>query len=132
MQNIGADGIRADVATIKPSNFWVEIIEYARKSNSEFLFLAEASDSWREPPSKYAEFTPYDKLLLAGFDGYYGSFFNLKDWKTAEPFIEHIKFGKELDKFLGKQTRRIRGVLCVRRRIFECSLTTKFANYFLN
>ena len=93
---IGADGIRADVATIKPSKFWEELIEYSRKKNPEFLYLAEASDSWREPPSKYAEFTPYDKLLAAGFDGYYGSFFNLKDWKTAEPFMEHIKFNKKL------------------------------------
>ncbi len=93
---IGADGIRADVATIKPSKFWEELIEYSRKKNPEFLYLAEASDSWREPPSKYAEFTPYDKLLGAGFDGYYGSFFNLKDWKTAESFMEHIKFNKKL------------------------------------
>lgn len=96
VQSIGADGIRADVATIKPFNFWVELIEYSRKKNPEFLYLAEASDSWREPPSKYAEFTPYDKLLAAGFDGYYGSFFNLKDWKTAQPFMEHIKFNKKL------------------------------------
>ena len=93
---IGADGIRADVATIKPFDFWVELINYTRKLNPEFLFLAEASDSWREPPSKFAEFTPYDKLLAAGFDGYYGSFFNLKDWKTAEPLIEHIRFNKKL------------------------------------
>ena len=93
---IGADGIRADVATIKPAKFWEEIIEYSRKKNPEFLYLAEASDSWREPPSKYAEFTPYDKLLASGFDGYYGSFFNLKDWKTAEPFMEHIKFNRKL------------------------------------
>lgn len=93
---INADGIRADVATIKPFKFWVEIVEYARNLNPEFLFLAEASDSWREPPSKYAVFTPYNKLLEAGFDGYYGSFFNLKDWKTAEQFIEHIKFNKKL------------------------------------
>ena len=92
VQEIGADGIRADVATIKPSKFWEELIEYSRKKNPEFLYLAEASDSWREPPSKHAEFTPYDKLLASGFDGYYGSFFNLKDWKTAEPFMEHIKF----------------------------------------
>lgn len=93
---LGVDGIRADVATIKPFNFWVEIIEYARKQNPEFLFLAEASDSWREPPSKYAEFTPYNKLLEAGFDGYYGSFFNLKDWKYSEEFFNHIKFNKKL------------------------------------
>lgn len=93
--NLGADGIRADVATIKPFEFWKELIEYARSKSPEFMFLAEASDSWREPPSKYAEFTPYDKLLQAGFDGYYGSFFNLKDWNAYE-FIEHIKFNMKL------------------------------------
>lgn len=94
--DIGADGIRADVATIKPYKFWVEIIKYTRERNPEFLYLAEASDSWREPPSKYAEFTPYDKLFEAGFDGYYGSFFNFKDWKSANEFIEHIRFNKKL------------------------------------
>jgi glycosidase len=96
VMELGADGIRADVATIKPFKFWEEIIKYSRQSNPEFLYLAEASDSWREPPSKYAEFTPYDKLLEAGFDGYYGSFFNLKGWKTGEELIEHIKFNKKL------------------------------------
>ena len=94
--SIGADGIRADVATIKPFKFWVEIIDYTREKAPEFLFLAEASDSWREPPSKYAEFTPYDKLLEAGCEGYYGSFFNLKDWKKSEEFYNHIKFNKKL------------------------------------
>ena len=94
--DIGADGIRADVATIKPSKFWEEIISYTRLRNPEFMFLAEASDSWREPPSKYAEFTPYNKLLEAGFDGYYGSFFNLKDWKTSKEFYDHIKFNNKL------------------------------------
>lgn len=93
---LGADGIRADVATIKPYKFWVEIIEYTREKSPEFMFLAEASDSWREAPSKFAEFTPYDKLLEAGFDGYYGSFFNLKDWKTSEEFFNHIRFNKKL------------------------------------
>lgn len=94
--DLGADGIRADVATIKPYKFWKELIGYTRERNPEFLFLAEASDSWREPPSKYAEFTPYNKLLEAGFDGYYGSFFDLKDWKKSKDFFEHIKFNKKL------------------------------------
>ena len=96
VMDIGADGIRADVATIKPSKFWEEIIKYSRERNPEFMYLAESSYSWREPPSKYAEFTPYDKLLEAGFDGYYGSFFNLKDWKTSQEFFDHIKFNKKL------------------------------------
>ena len=93
---IGADGIRADVATIKPSNFWDELIRYTREKSPDFLYLAEASDSWRESPSEYAQFTPYDKLLEVGFDGYYGSFFNLKDWKNANDLYEHIKFNKKL------------------------------------
>lgn len=93
---LGADGIRADVATIKPSKFWEELIKYTREQNPEFLYLAEASDSWREPPSKFAEFTPYDKLLEVGFDGYYGSFFNLKDWKDSSDLYEHVKFNKKL------------------------------------
>ena len=93
--DIGADGIRADVATIKPANFWIELINYARSKDAEFLFLAEASDSWREPPSKYADFTPYDELLALGFDGYYGSFFNLKEW-NGNDLAEHIKFNNKL------------------------------------
>ena len=49
---------------IQLTKFWKELIQYTREKDSEFLFLAEASDSWREPPSKYAEYTPYDKLLM--------------------------------------------------------------------
>ena len=94
--DLGADGIRADVATIKPYAFWKELIKYSRDKNNDFLYLAEASDSWREPPSKYAPFTPYDKLLEAGFDGYYGSFFNLKDWKKSEELIGHVQFNNKL------------------------------------
>ena len=95
MTGIGADGVRVDVATMKPAKFWNELIKYTREIDNEFLFLAEASDSWREPPSEFAQFTPYDKLLEIGFDGYYGSFFNLKDW-NAEEFMEHIKFNRKL------------------------------------
>ena len=96
MQELGFDGIRADVATIKPFNFWKDLISYAQKKDPNFLFLAEASDSWREPPSQYAPFTPHDKLLEAGFDGYYGSFFNLKEWTKGSELINHINFNKKL------------------------------------
>lgn len=95
---LGVDGVRADVATIKPYTFWKKLIDETRMRNPQFLFLAEASDSWKEPPSEYAVFTPYNKLLEAGFDGYYGSFFNLKDWKTAPELISHIKTNNEICK----------------------------------
>lgn len=88
--NLGADGIRADVATLKPAKFWKDLISYSRTKDHQFLWLAEASESWTTPVSEYAVFTPYDKLLEAGFDGYYGSYFNLKNYKTGRELINQI------------------------------------------
>ena len=88
--SLGADGIRADVATLKPAKFWKDLIAYSRTKDHQFMWLAEASESWTSPVSEYAVFTPYDKLLEAGFDGYYGSFFNLKNYKTGREFINQI------------------------------------------
>lgn len=103
MLELGIDGIRADVATIKPYMFWKKLIEYTREKNPEFLFLAEASAAWGKPPSKYCVFTTYDKLLDAGFDGYYGAYFNFKDYKSANELEKQILFDKNLSKkFNGK------------------------------
>lgn len=88
---IGADGIRADVATNKPAKFWKSLIDYSRTKDPQFLWLAEASESWNEPVSANAVYTPYNKLLEAGFDGYYGSYFNLKDIKTGKEFINLVQ-----------------------------------------
>lgn len=89
--SINADGIRADVAGLKPPSFWEEIIKYAREKDSEFLFLAESSKSWTEPVAKEAFCTPSEKLLGAGFDSYLGSYFNLKNWKTSKEFISVVQ-----------------------------------------
>ena len=86
--SLGADGIRADVATNKPAKFWKDLITYSRNKDPQFLWLAEASESWTDPVSSYAVFTPYDKLLEAGFDGYYGSYFNLKNFKNGKDLID--------------------------------------------
>ncbi len=104
MINLGVDGIRADVAHSKTMAFWKELIAYSRKNDPEFMWLAEVSESWNEPVSSYGVFTPYDKLLEAGFDGYYGSFFNIKDWKNANEFYNQISFTlNELKKFNGSK-----------------------------
>lgn len=81
--NLGFDGIRADVATSKPAKFWQELISYSRKKDPQFLWLAEAFDKG-ESVSEYTVFTPYNKLLESGFDGYYGSFVNFKDFKSGK------------------------------------------------
>ena len=37
--NLGADGIRADVATNKPAKFWKDLIAYSRTKDTQFLSL---------------------------------------------------------------------------------------------
>ena len=98
MLELNVDGIRADVAAIKPYLFWKNLIDYTRLKDSEFLFLAESSDSWKKPISDYAPYTNYFNLLKAGFDGYYGSFFNLKSFKNITQFEKLISFNKKLFK----------------------------------
>ena len=93
---LGADGIRADVATMRPYAFWQNLIKYTREKDSEFMFLAEASNAWVDAPSKYAPFTTYDKLLNAGFDGYYGDFFNLKNWTTSKELFNSVNFNQKI------------------------------------
>ena len=80
VQNIGIDGIRADVAAIKPPNFWKEIIKYARNKNKDFLFLAEANIEWSNPaPNGVKHYSSVDELLEAGFDSYYASWSDFKN-----------------------------------------------------
>ena len=91
MISLGVDGIRADVATIKPYIFWKELIKYAREKSPNFMFLAEASESWTEPASDKAYFTDYRQLMEAGFDGYYGNYFDIKNWKTMQDLSKAVK-----------------------------------------
>ena len=91
MIELGVDGIRADVATIKPLIFWKELISFARKIDPNFLFLAEASEAWTQPASEKAYFTDYKQLMTAGFDGYYGNYFDLKNWKSMKDLAQPVK-----------------------------------------
>ncbi len=99
---LGADGIRADAAWLKPAKFWKELISYSRRKDPQFMWLAESSDSWT-PSANGIIFTPYDKLLEAGFDGFYGSYFNMKDWRNASELINHVKFTNSLHNKFAEQ-----------------------------
>ncbi len=99
---LGVDGIRADVAHSKPAKFWKELIDYSRAKDEQFLWLAESSDSWKDAISSSAVYTPYDKLLEAGFDGYYGSYFNMKNWTTAKELETQVKLNLSLEKKIGE------------------------------
>ena len=88
--NLGFDGIRADVAHCKTKNFWKGLIDYSRSKDPEFMWLAESSQIWKDPIAPEAVYTPYDELLEAGFDGYYGAFFNLKDWNNSKDLYNNF------------------------------------------
>jgi len=107
-QDLGFDGIRADVAAIKPYEFWAKIIDYARykskNKNENFFFLAEASPDWQNPaPKGVNRYTTIDELLNAGFDSYYGSFSDFQNIKTKKEFDKKIETNQKiLNKFKGK------------------------------
>lgn len=102
MMDLGVDGIRADVAHSKPAKFWKELIDYSRQRDPQILWLAESSDSWKDSVSDYTVYTPYDKLLQAGFDGYYGSYFNMKNWKTAKELMNQVNLDLNLENKIGE------------------------------
>lgn len=101
--SIGADGIRADVARLKSEKFWKELIKYARAKDSEFLFLAEASNLWNEPISQYGMNTSVEDLFDAGFDGYLGSYFSLKNIDNAKAFTDMVENDIKLFKKYGNK-----------------------------
>lgn len=89
--SLGFDGIRADVAAIKPYEFWKKVIDYTRQKNPDFLFLAEASPTWSNPAKEgVSHYSSIDELLNAGFDSYYGSFSDYKNIKTKAEFDQRI------------------------------------------
>ena len=104
--NLGFDGIRADVAAIKPKEFWADVISYAREKNKDFFFLAEANIEWDNPAKGLVEnYSSVDELLDAGFDSYYASWSDFKNVKTKEEFDNKIiKNQKVLDRNKGKST----------------------------
>ncbi len=89
-QEIGADGVRVDVAAIKPQEFWKEIIDYARLKDNQFLFLAEASTAWGNPIAQQKHYATVRELLSAGFDGYYGDWGNFRDFTKGDDVIKRM------------------------------------------
>lgn len=91
-QELGFDGIRADVAAIKPKEFWKEIIDYSKIKNKNFVFIAEASPDWTNPAQEAVKiYTSVPELLNAGFIGYYGSWSDFKNIKTKKEFDYKIE-----------------------------------------
>lgn len=89
MLELEVDGIRASVPSIKPASFWKDLITYSRKYDPQMLWLAQSSDTGVDVINTTVN-TPNDKLLAAGFDGYYGFFEEFKDMKSAKEFTTKL------------------------------------------
>lgn len=89
MLELEVDGIRACAPSTKTAKFWNDLISYSRKYDSQMLWLAQASDT-----NPYVLNSPIntstEKLLEAGFDGYYGFFDEFKNMKTAKELTSKI------------------------------------------
>ena len=103
LQNLGADGIRADVAAIKPHEFWKEVIDYARLKDPQILFIAEACPTWTNPIKQWGDYTSVERLLEAGFDGYYGDWANFDELTKSKDIFKRIKSDMKISKQFNNQ-----------------------------
>ena len=94
--DLGIDGIRADVARAKPTEFWDKLITYSHTKDPEFGWLAESYTYECASPMINMPFDRPEDLLKAGFDDYYGQYHIFHDWRGAEQFIDYIKMNLDM------------------------------------
>ncbi len=94
--DLGIDGIRADVARAKPTEFWDKLITYSHTKDPEFGWLAESYTYECASPMINMPFDRPEDLLRAGFDDYYGQYHIFHDWRSASEFNDYIKFNLDL------------------------------------
>ena len=97
---LGIDGIRADVARAKPTEFWDKLITYSHTKDPEFAWLAESYTYECASPMINMPFDRPEDLLRAGFDEYYGQYHIFHDWRSASEFNDYIKFNLDMSQRL--------------------------------
>jgi hypothetical protein len=88
--DLGVDGFRVDVARAKPTEFWNEIIPFARSKNPECAFLAESYTYEDASPMANIPADRPEKLLKSGFDSYYGQYHIFNEWSKAKEFHDNM------------------------------------------
>ena len=94
--DLGIDGIRADVARAKPTEFWDKLITYSHSKDPEFGWLAESYTYECASPMINMPFDRPEDLLNAGFDEYYGQYHIFHDWRSASEFNDYIKMNLDM------------------------------------
>ena len=93
---LGLDGIRADVARAKPTEFWDILIPYSREKDPEFAWLGETYTYECASPQVNMPYDRPEDLLRAGFDEYYGQYHIFHEWATNKEFIDYIKLNLDM------------------------------------
>ncbi len=92
---LGIDGIRADVARAKPTEFWDILITHSHELDPEFAWLAETyTYECASPQANMMHDRPIDSLR-AGFDCYYGQYHMFHEMKASE-FIDYVTMNLDL------------------------------------
>lgn len=94
--DLGIDGIRADVARAKPTEFWDILIPYSHTKDPEFAWLGETYTYECASPQVNMPYDRPEDSLRAGFDEYYGQYHIFHEWKNAKEFTEYVKQNLEL------------------------------------
>ena len=98
--DLGLDGIRADVARAKPTEFWDIIIPYSRSKDPEFAWLAETYTYECASPQVNMPYDRPEDSLRAGFDDFYGQYHIFHEWKNATEFSDNVKINLDLSQRL--------------------------------
>ncbi len=94
--DLKVDGIRADVARAKPSEFWDIIIPYSRSKDPNFAWLAETYTYEDASPQLNMMYDRPKDSLKAGFDTYYGQYHIFHEWSKAQDLINYVKENLEM------------------------------------
>lgn len=97
---LGLDGIRADVARAKPTEFWDILIPYSHQKDPEFAWLGETYTYECASPQVNMPYDRPEDTLRAGFDEYYGQYHIFHEWKSATEFNDYVKLNLALSQRL--------------------------------
>ena len=100
------DGIRADVARAKPTEFWDIIIPYSRSKDPNFAWLAETYTYEDASPQLNMMYDRPKDSLKAGFDTYYGQYHIFNEWTSAKEFIDYVKMNLEMSQEEGLDAKK--------------------------
>jgi len=100
--DLGVDGIRADVARAKPTEFWDVIIPYSRQKDPEFAWLGETYTYEDASPQANMPYDRPEDSLKSGFDAYYGQYHIFHEWENAKGLMDFVKENLEMSNKLEK------------------------------